>query len=80
MLTRYRIIVSGVVQGVGFRPFIKRLADRFGICGTVLNTAAGVLIEIDTETSSRAESFAAAIRSEAPVIARIENLEITALG
>ncbi|MDQ2949986.1 MAG: carbamoyltransferase HypF [Acidobacteriota bacterium] len=80
MLTRYRIIVSGVVQGVGFRPFIKRLADRLGICGTVMNTAAGVVIEIDTVTSSRAEEFVAAIRAEVPTIARIENLEITPLG
>ncbi len=80
MLERYRIDVSGVVQGVGFRPFVKRLADRFGVCGTVMNTGSGVIIDIDTETSSRAEHFAAAIRSEAPVIARIESLELTALG
>ena len=80
MLTRYRINVSGVVQGVGFRPFVKRLADKMEIRGTVMNTAGGVLIEIDANTHSQAEEFAAAIRSEAPVISRLETLELKALG
>nr|MDQ2898497.1 carbamoyltransferase HypF [Acidobacteriota bacterium] len=80
MLARYRIGVSGVVQGVGFRPFTKRLADRLDIRGTVTNTGDGVSIEIDAETPSRAEDFATAVRSEAPVLARIESLEITGLG
>ncbi|MGI8992364.1 MAG: carbamoyltransferase HypF [Bryobacteraceae bacterium] len=80
MLTRYRIGISGVVQGVGFRPFTKRLADRLGIRGNVTNTAGGVVIEIDTETPSRAQDFAAAIRAGAPVLARIERLEVIALG
>jgi hydrogenase maturation protein HypF len=76
----YRISVTGVIQGVGFRPFVKRLADRLKIQGTVMNTAGGVLIDIDTERRSQADDFASAIRSEAPVIARIERLEITVLG
>ena len=40
-------MVSGTVQGVGFRPFIHRLAMRHGITGSVANTAAGVLIIAD---------------------------------
>ncbi|MDQ6666136.1 MAG: carbamoyltransferase HypF, partial [Acidobacteriota bacterium] len=80
MLTRYRIAVAGVVQGVGFRPFIKRLADSIGIRGSVTNTGGGVLIEFDAQTPLQAADFAAAIRAQAPVIARIESLEVTALG
>jgi hydrogenase maturation protein HypF len=80
MLSRYRIVVGGVVQGVGFRPFIKRLADRFGVPGEVANTAGGVIIEIETDAPLKAEAFATAIRAEAPVIARIEQLQITELG
>lgn len=80
MPTRYRISVSGVVQGVGFRPFIKRLADRFGVCGTVANTGSGVMIDIDAEATPGVEAFAAAIRSEAPAVARIESLQLAAIG
>ncbi|MDQ6706025.1 MAG: carbamoyltransferase HypF [Acidobacteriota bacterium] len=77
---RYRVDVGGVVQGVGFRPFVKRLADRAGIRGSVTNTGGGVRIELDAETLLQAADFAAAIRAEAPVLARIESLEVTARG
>ncbi len=80
MPARYRITVTGVVQGVGFRPFIKRLADRFGFRGTVVNTTGGVTIEIDAEQPSLAEAFVSAIRSEAPAVARIVTVELAALG
>ncbi|MES1258712.1 MAG: carbamoyltransferase HypF, partial [Acidobacteriota bacterium] len=80
MPSRYRIGITGVVQGVGFRPFVKRLADRLGIHGTVTNTGAGVLIEIDAERPSQAEGFTSAIRSEAPALARIESLSLAALA
>ncbi len=79
MLTRYRIEVSGVVQGVGFRPFIKRLADRYAIYGTVANTGAGVLIDIDVEPSV-AEWFAAAVRAQAPAVAVIKSIHVEAAG
>ena len=64
----YRIIVRGVVQGVGFRPCVKRLADRLQINGVVRNTSDGVVIELD----GKAEEFIAALRREAPPLARIE--------
>ena len=79
MLKRYRISVGGVVQGVGFRPFIRRLASFSGLCGTVANTGAGVVIEIDAPPAV-AETFAANIRSESPAAARIETLELAELG
>lgn len=71
--TRRRISVSGVVQGVGFRPFVYRLAKRYGINGWARNTSTGV--EIDAEGPPRAlDSFAAAIRAEAPGLARVDSL------
>ncbi|MFO7604705.1 MAG: acylphosphatase, partial [Desulfurivibrionaceae bacterium] len=44
---RRRIVVNGIVQGVGFRPFVYNLARRYGLVGTVSNTSAGVEIEIE---------------------------------
>ncbi len=41
------IHISGIVQGVGFRPFVYNLASRFGLTGWVRNTSAGVDIEVD---------------------------------
>ncbi|MFN2369364.1 MAG: acylphosphatase, partial [Desulfurivibrionaceae bacterium] len=46
-LQRRRILVNGIVQGVGFRPFVYVLAHRYGLTGTVINTSAGVEIEIE---------------------------------
>jgi hydrogenase maturation protein HypF len=68
-----------VVQGVGFRPFVKRLADRLSISGIVANTAGGVVIDVETNGASEVEEFVAALQSEAPVIARIESLAVEAL-
>ena len=44
-----RIHITGIVQGVGFRPFIYILATRMGLNGWVRNTSAGVDIEVDGE-------------------------------
>ncbi len=46
MLSYRKILVSGIVQGVGFRPFCARLADRLGLSGSVRNTSGGVEIEL----------------------------------
>ncbi|RQD75505.1 MAG: carbamoyltransferase HypF [Candidatus Syntrophonatronum acetioxidans] len=45
----YRLTVKGIVQGVGFRPFVFNLAGKYGIKGTVLNSSRGVIIEIQGE-------------------------------
>jgi hydrogenase maturation protein HypF len=63
-----------VVQGVGFRPFIKRLADRLGLAGTVANTGAGVAIEIETSECALANRFKELLRSEAPPASHIESM------
>ena len=44
-----RIFISGIVQGVGFRPFVYALAQRYNLTGWVRNTSAGVDIEVDGE-------------------------------
>ena len=68
-----RIEVRGVVQGVGFRPFVWRLAARHGIAGHVRN-ASGV-VEIHAQGSPDAlDAFAAAIAEEAPPLARVESV------
>ena len=48
-LKRYKIRVRGIVQGVGFRPFIYRLAKEHNLTGYVLNDSEGVLIETQGE-------------------------------
>ncbi|MBK9603072.1 MAG: acylphosphatase [Anaerolineales bacterium] len=47
MIIAKHIHVTGIVQGVGFRPFVHGLASRFGLCGWVINTSAGVDIHIE---------------------------------
>lgn len=64
-----RWLVTGRVQGVGFRPFVYRLAQRFELVGRVQNLAGQVLIEAAGEPSSL-DAFAAALLTEAPPLAR----------
>jgi hydrogenase maturation protein HypF len=63
--------VRGVVQGVGFRPFVWRLATELGLDGTVINRAGQVEIEV-SGTAEAVEEFAARIRTDAPPRARVE--------
>ncbi|MBI5556538.1 MAG: carbamoyltransferase HypF [Deltaproteobacteria bacterium] len=68
--------LQGVVQGVGFRPFVHRLAGRFGFSGTVINSAEGVVIRL-APPLSRLDSFVFCLQNELPPLARITSLEIT---
>jgi hydrogenase maturation protein HypF len=70
--TRHRIVLEGIVQGVGFRPFVKKLADRFKLRGITFNTAAGLVIEIDSMDGRETLSFVEAVRAEAPPAAKID--------
>ncbi len=69
-----RIRVTGTVQGVGFRPFVWRLAQDSNITGHVCNDAEGVLIYAWGSARSLAE-FAQRLQAEAPPLARIEAVE-----
>ena len=69
-----RVRIHGVVQGVGFRPFVYRLADRHELKGWVRNTSGSVDIEAEGDEASL-RSFLACVRGEAPPRARIENVE-----
>ncbi|MHB1296112.1 MAG: carbamoyltransferase HypF [Anaerolineae bacterium] len=75
---RNRITVTGVVQGVGFRPFVYHLAGRLGLSGWVLNHSGGVEIEIEGPPEA-VEAFARALREEAPPLARVESLAARAM-
>ena len=70
------IEVRGVVQGVGFRPFVWRLAERLGVRGTVRNRSG--VVEIHAEGDAGAlDGFCAAIAAEAPPLARVEDVRWT---
>lgn len=69
-----RIRVTGVVQGVGFRPFVWRLANELKLAGWVRNDAAGVEIHCEGE---RIDELAARLKSDAPPLARIDALTVS---
>src|SRR5512136_1389141 len=68
------ISVKGVVQGVGFRPFVYGLATRLDLKGWVINTSAGVVIEVEG-TSLALDEFLQDLVRKAPPISRIEAIE-----
>jgi len=69
-----RVHVTGLVQGVGFRPFVHRLAVRNDLAGWVRNESGEVYLEVEGQAHA-VEAFVQALRTEAPVLARIETLE-----
>ena len=77
-LRRRGVLVNGVVQGVGYRPFVYRLALEEGLAGFVGNDTGGVTIEIEGP-GERVEAFLVRLRSEAPPLARIDSVAVRAL-
>lgn len=71
----WRVTVNGVVQGVGFRPFVYRLAKRHRIAGWVLNSPAGVEISAQG-TAADLAGFVASIKDECPPLAHIIALDV----
>ncbi len=71
---RLKILIQGAVQGVGFRPFVYRLAQRYSLKGWVLNSSQGVSLEVEGEEQSLL-SFLEEISQEKPPPARITRLE-----
>ncbi len=77
-LTRKRVHVAGLVQGVGFRPFVYRLAKSLHLTGWVRNTSQGVDIEAQG-APALVESFIQGLSAQAPPLARVESVSITAI-
>ncbi len=74
MRVRLRITVEGIVQGVGFRPFVHVLASSLHLAGMVGNDSAGVFVEVEGSEAA-VDAFVARLESEAPPLAVIERVE-----
>jgi hydrogenase maturation protein HypF len=78
-LSALRVHVTGVVQGVGFRPFVHRLALRHGLAGWVRNESGEVHIEVEGP-EKELTAFLTGLRREAPPLARVEEVESVPTG
>ncbi|MEE3066230.1 MAG: carbamoyltransferase HypF [Actinomycetota bacterium] len=76
---RQRFIVTGVVQGVGFRPFVHRIAGELGLAGFVGNDSGAVFLEVQGEPARVAE-FGRRLRAQAPPLARIASVSVVDLA
>jgi hydrogenase maturation protein HypF len=74
-IERRRLRITGVVQGVGFRPFVHGLASGRALGGFVLNDGGGVVVEAEGPPSAL-EEFTAAIAEQAPSLARLDSLTV----
>jgi hydrogenase maturation protein HypF len=70
---RVQILFKGIVQGVGFRPFLYRAAKRFALSGFVKNTAQGVILEVEGE---KIDDFIRTVIEQPPPLSRIENYRV----
>jgi hydrogenase maturation protein HypF len=68
-----RIYITGIVQGVGFRPFVYNLAVKYGVKGWCLNDSEGVVIEVEGDPDA---AFMDEIRNSPPPLSRIESIAI----
>src|SRR6059036_3610852 len=72
-IQRRRILVQGIVQGVGFRPFVYGQALHWQLVGLVLNDSLGVTIEVEGTTAAL-DGFQRALCEEPPPLARIDTI------
>ena len=75
-LRKARVHITGIVQGVGFRPFVYGLAVRYDLKGWVRNSSAGVDIEIDGAIEIL-QAFIEVLKTELPPLARVDSLDIS---
>lgn len=73
VVVRKVIDVTGIVQGVGFRPFVYRLAQECHLTGFIANTPAGVTIEVQGE-GGRVDEFLARLQTDAPPLSKITSM------
>ncbi|MGD8539226.1 MAG: carbamoyltransferase HypF [Candidatus Aminicenantes bacterium] len=78
--TAVDITVFGVVQGVGFRPFIYRIAKELGYSGWVKNIGRGVEIHLESKNKTDFEDFFAAFERSKPPLAQVEDMEVAPLS
>jgi len=71
----YYIHITGIVQGVGFRPYVYKLATNAGLKGWVCNSAKGVEIEV-TGTKQVIENFVETIKDSPPSLSSIDNIDV----
>ena len=72
-IVRQAIDVTGIVQGVGFRPFVYRLANECNLAGSIANTVAGVSIEVEGPADA-VHTFLKRLPEEIPPLAKITSL------
>ncbi len=75
MVERRRLRVTGTVQGVGFRPFVYRIAVELGLRGSVANDSRGVIIDVEGSAPAL-DRFAERLVAELPPLAHIESLDV----
>ncbi|MEJ2629194.1 MAG: acylphosphatase [bacterium] len=73
-IIRKRIVIKGVVQGVGFRPFVYRNAVKRNLKGFVMNTSKGIEIEVEGE-SQALDDFIETVTSESPPQSRVTSVK-----
>jgi hydrogenase maturation protein HypF len=73
-LKSIRILVKGQVQGLGFRPYVYRLAQELGLAGTVRNSRDGVEIVVEGD---KVDEFTSTLRKAPPALARITSLAVS---
>ncbi|MFZ0324582.1 MAG: acylphosphatase, partial [Actinomycetes bacterium] len=76
---RRRLRVAGVVQGVGFRPFVHRLGHDLGLSGHVGNDDHGVFVEVEGEPTLL-DDFVLRLATEAPPMALVESVDGTVIA
>ncbi len=75
-IARQYIHITGIVQGVGFRPFVYQPAIQHALVGSVINDSEGVKIDVQGSLSMLA-SFSAQLVEQAPTLSRIDDVMIT---
>ncbi|WP_372789553.1 carbamoyltransferase HypF, partial [Paraconexibacter sp.] len=78
-LRRVAVRVEGVVQGVGFRPFVHRIANAHALAGYVLNDSEGVLAEVEGQPAD-VDRFLYDLVAAAPALAHVETVRVTDLA
>ena len=72
-MTRRHFLIEGIVQGVGFRPYVHRLARQLGLSGWARNTAAGLELELEGPAAAL-DAFGEALRTAPPPLAVVEGV------